>query len=58
MYATGEKERDIRRLRRVHGELSAFPGKDRFAFYVAANVITLKVSGENRHKKTRQVIEL
>jgi DNA polymerase III subunit alpha len=34
MHATGEKERDIRRLRRVHGELSAYPGKDRFSFYV------------------------
>lgn len=31
---SGLPERDRRRLRRIHGELRAYPGKDEFAFYV------------------------
>ena len=34
LRSTGDKERDARRLRRVHGLLTSFPGKDRFAFHV------------------------
>lgn len=30
----GEKERDIRRIRRVHSVLNSFPGRDRFCFMV------------------------
>jgi DNA polymerase-3 subunit alpha len=32
--SSGEKERDIRRMRRIHGVLNAFPGRDRFCFMV------------------------
>jgi DNA polymerase-3 subunit alpha len=32
--ASGEKERDIRRIRRIHSVLNAFPGRDRFCFMV------------------------
>ncbi len=32
--STGDKERDARRLRRVHGLLLSYPGRDRFAFMV------------------------
>jgi len=34
LRGTGEKERDARRLRRAHGLLNSYPGKDRFAFQV------------------------
>jgi len=34
LKASGEKERDVRRMRRVHGLLKSFPGEDRFCFYV------------------------
>jgi DNA polymerase-3 subunit alpha len=30
----GEKERDLRRIRRVHSVLNSFPGRDRFCFMV------------------------
>jgi DNA polymerase-3 subunit alpha len=32
--SSGDRERDVLRLRRVHGLLSSHPGGDRFAFYV------------------------
>jgi DNA polymerase-3 subunit alpha len=32
--SSGEKERDIRRIRRIHSVLNAFPGRDRFCFMV------------------------
>ncbi len=32
--ASGEKERDVRRMRRIHGLLNSFPGQDRFCFLV------------------------
>ena len=31
---TGDADRDIRRISRLHGTLISFPGKDRFAFHV------------------------
>jgi len=34
LQATGNPEHDRRRLRRIHGEILAYPGKDAFAFYV------------------------
>lgn len=34
MRATGDKPRDVRRIRRVHGLLQSHPGRDRFAFLV------------------------
>ena len=34
LRSSGQKERDARRLRRAHGLLNSFPGKDRFAFQV------------------------
>jgi len=34
LRGTGDKNRDARRLRRAHGLLNSFPGKDRFAFQV------------------------
>ncbi|MBN2555805.1 MAG: DNA polymerase III subunit alpha [Anaerolineales bacterium] len=34
LRSSGHKTRDARRLRRVHGLLNSFPGKDRFAFQV------------------------
>jgi DNA polymerase-3 subunit alpha len=34
LRSTGDKERDARRLRRVHGALTSSPGQDRFAFRV------------------------
>jgi DNA polymerase-3 subunit alpha len=30
--SSGEKERDVRRIRLVHGVLNSFPGRDRFCF--------------------------
>jgi DNA polymerase-3 subunit alpha len=32
--STGDKDRDARRLRRVHGLLLSYPGRDRFAFLI------------------------
>jgi DNA polymerase-3 subunit alpha len=32
--STGDQRRDARRLRRVHGLLTSYPGDDRFAFHV------------------------
>ena len=32
--SSGEKDRDMRRIRRVHGLLNSFPGRDRFCFLV------------------------
>lgn len=32
--SSGEKERDIRRIRHVHNVLNSFPGRDRFCFMV------------------------
>ncbi len=37
LHGTSEPERDRRRLRRIYGELQAFPGDDKFAFYVVEN---------------------
>jgi DNA polymerase III subunit alpha len=34
LRTTGEKERDVRRLRRIHGQMRASPGRDRFSFFV------------------------
>ncbi len=32
--ASGEKERDIRRIQRAHGVINAYPGRDRYCFLV------------------------
>ena len=32
LKASGEKERDVRRMKRIHGLLNSFPGEDRFCF--------------------------
>ena len=37
LVSCGDKDRDIRRLRRIHGVLVSRPGKDRFAFRVFEN---------------------
>ena len=34
IQATGDKERDVRRLRRIHGLLTSYPGADRFEFNI------------------------
>jgi DNA polymerase-3 subunit alpha len=34
LTASGEKERDVRRMRRVHGLLNSFPGDDRYCFLI------------------------
>jgi hypothetical protein len=34
LRATGDKTRDVLRLRRIHGTIMSFPGVDRFAFQV------------------------
>ena len=34
LRASGDRERVVRKIKRVHGILRAAPGKDRFAFYV------------------------
>lgn len=34
LESTGDRERDARRMRRVHGLLTSYPGQDRFAFLV------------------------
>lgn len=34
MRSTGDKERDVRRLRVIFGKLHSFPGQDRFSFLV------------------------
>jgi hypothetical protein len=37
LMATGEKERDVRRLKRVHGLLRANPGSDHFCLMIHEN---------------------
>jgi hypothetical protein len=32
--STGDKTRDVLRLRRIHGIITSYPGNDRFAFHV------------------------
>ena len=34
MHSTGDRERDARRMRRVHGLLTSYPGRDHFVFHV------------------------
>ncbi len=34
LHSTGDKTRDVLRMRRIHGIVSTFPGNDRFAFHV------------------------
>jgi len=34
MRSTGDKTRDVLRLRRIHGIITSYPGNDRFSFYV------------------------
>jgi len=34
LRSTGDRERDVRRLRCIHGALQSCPGRDRFAFLV------------------------
>ncbi len=34
LRSTGDKTRDVLRLRRIHGIITSYPGKDRFAFHV------------------------
>jgi DNA polymerase-3 subunit alpha len=34
LRSTGDKTRDVLRLRRIHGIITTYPGKDRFAFQV------------------------
>jgi DNA polymerase-3 subunit alpha len=34
LRATGDKTRDVLRLRRIHGIITSYPGNDRFAFHV------------------------
>ena len=34
LHSTGDRERDARRMRRVHGLLTSYPGRDRFVFHV------------------------
>ena len=34
LKTSGEKQRDVRRMRRIHGLLNSFPGEDRFCFLV------------------------
>ncbi len=37
LRSTGDKERDVRRLKRIHGELKRHPGQDKFSFMVFEN---------------------
>jgi hypothetical protein len=34
LRSTGDKTRDVLRLRRIHGMITTYPGNDRFAFHV------------------------
>ena len=34
LHSTGDKARDVLRMRRIHGLASTYPGRDRFAFQV------------------------
>jgi DNA polymerase-3 subunit alpha len=34
LRSTGDKTRDVLRLRRIHGIVTSYPGGDRFAFHV------------------------
>jgi hypothetical protein len=34
LRASGDKTRDVLRMRRLHGTIMSFPGNDRFAFHV------------------------
>jgi hypothetical protein len=37
LRASGDKDRDIRRLKRIHGLLRSSPGSDHFCFYIFEN---------------------
>ena len=37
MRASGDKTRDMLRLRRIHGIIISYPGSDRFALYIFEN---------------------
>jgi DNA polymerase-3 subunit alpha len=34
LRSTGDKTRDVLRLRRIHGIITSYPGNDRFSFHV------------------------
>ena len=34
LRTTGDKTRDVLRMRRIHGTVMSYPGNDRFAFHV------------------------
>jgi DNA polymerase-3 subunit alpha len=34
LHSTGDRERDARRMRRVHGLLTSYPGRDHFVFHI------------------------
>jgi DNA polymerase-3 subunit alpha len=34
LKSSGASERDVRRMRRVHGLLNSYPGRDRFCFLI------------------------
>jgi hypothetical protein len=34
LRATGDKTRDVLRIRRIHGIITSYPGNDRFAIHV------------------------
>ena len=37
LRSTGDPQRDIRRISRLHGTFISYPGKDRFAFQIFEN---------------------
>jgi DNA polymerase-3 subunit alpha len=37
LRATGDKERDKRRIKTLHGLLISFPGRDKFSFHIFEN---------------------
>jgi DNA polymerase-3 subunit alpha len=34
LRSTGDKTRDVLRIRRIHGIITSYPGNDRFAFHI------------------------
>jgi hypothetical protein len=34
LHSTGDKTRDVLRLRRIHGIITSYPGNDRFAIHM------------------------
>ena len=60
IHSSNDKERDVRRMRRIHGMLVACPGKDHFSFQLLENghVYILEFPNETTRLSPEQVKKL